>query len=400
MRIVITGLGVKSPLGCNLNEVFESIKTGKPCVGPLENIDASGFPMTAAGEIRQHGEVIRTPGSVDRKIHFLNLAMDQMLTDNKLSDRYSSHEMLMNIGTGLDYLDSENYFNTKEYMKPFGSAVDSHQKAGCSMRELAMKFGIRGGCNIFVAACAASSQAVGFSYKLLKRALAKAVVTGGSDSMTSHAAYLGFYKLGAMAMSDEGAATCKPFDRYRTGTVVGEGAVAMAMERLEFAEPGQVIMEVLGYGSTADSFAITDPDPSAELLARSIEIALKDAGISPDQIDCAHLHGTGTPKNAPAEYLALKRVFGDRVKELPVYSMKGQMGHLIGACGAMELMGVAYSLRYQQVPHTVNFSESDPDAPLYVIRDKPLSMPVTYVLKLNASFGGHNTALILKKFEA
>lgn len=399
MGVVITGFGIQSPLGCHWDEVQESIKTGQPCVGPIQNFDTGGFPMTAAGEVRHNGQVVKTPAEVDRKVHFLDKAMDQLLQQATLQDRYNPGELLLNMGTGIDYLDSEGYFTRKEYKKPPGEPVESHNQTGKAIRGLADKYGILGGCNTFVAACAASSQAIGFSYKLLKNGLAKAVVAGGSDSMTSHATYIGFYKLGAMAFTDKGATTCKPFDRHRNGTVLGEGAVAMALERAEDAPRDQVIMEVAGYGSTSDSFAITDPDPTADMLTRSVELALKDAGISPELIDCVHLHGTGTPKNAPVEYRALKRVFGDRVSELPVYSMKGQMGHLVGSCGAMELLGVAYSIRRQEVPHTVNFSECDPEAPLFVVKDKPLSMPIRYVLKLNASFGGHNTALILKKID-
>jgi 3-oxoacyl-[acyl-carrier-protein] synthase II len=397
MTVVITGFGIQSPLGCHFNEAMEHIKKGKPCVGPIENFDTGGFPVTAAGEVRHNGEVVRTAHQVDRKIFFLDEAIGQLLRIGGLNRRYSSKELFLNMGTGLDYLDSEAYFTNKEYKKAAGENILSHQKTGKAIRALAVKHGLLGGCNTFVAACAASSQAIGFSYRLLKHGYAKAVVAGGSDSMTSHATFIGFYKLGAMSFVDEGAATCKPFDLRRNGTVLGEGAVALALERKEGATPEQVIMEVAGYGSTNDAYAITDPDPSADMLTRSIELALQDAGIGPDQIDCVHLHGTGTPKNAPVEYLALRRAFGERVKELPVYSMKGQMGHLIGSCGAMELLGVAYSFIYQEVPHTVNFSETDPNAPLFVVKDKPMPMPIRYVLKLNASFGGHNTALILKK---
>ena len=128
-------------------------------------------------------------------------------------------------------------------------------------------------------------------------------------------------------------------------------------------------------------------------------MALKDAGIGPELIDCVHLHGTGTPKNDPAEYRALHRVFGERVSELPVYSMKGQIGHLIASCGAMELLGVIHSIQHQVVLPTVNFSEPDSDAPFFVVKDKPLALPIRYVLKLNSAFGGENTALVLKKFE-
>jgi 3-oxoacyl-[acyl-carrier-protein] synthase II len=149
-----------------------------------------------------------------------------------------------------------------------------------------------------------------------------------------------------------------------------------------------------------DAYAVTDPDPSGVPAAEAVRQALDDAGIGPEQIDCVHLHGTGTSKCAPAEYNTLRLVFGEkRASEIPVYSMKGQVGHLIAACTAIEMLGVVYSLKHQVVLPTVNFSEPDPRAPLNVVKDRPLSMPIRYVLKLNSAFGGHNTALIIKKWE-
>lgn len=171
----------------------------------------------------------------------------------------------------------------------------------------------------------------------------------------------------------------------------------LLLEESSLAREEEILAEIVGYGCTMDAYAITDPDPSARQLARAINLALIDAGLTPGLIDCVHLHGTGTPKNAPAEYLALRQVFGDRVAELPVYSMKGQTGHLIGSCTAVEMLGVLHSIREQEVLPTLNFTERDPAAPLYVVQGKPLSMPIRYVLKLNSSFGGHNVALIIKK---
>lgn len=140
------------------------------------------------------------------------------------------------------------------------------------------------------------------------------------------------------------------------------------------------------------------PTPRQLSLANAIEKALEDAGITPDMIDCVHLHGTATPKNAPSEYKALKQVFGSKTESLPVYSLKGQTGHLIGSCGALEMLSAIYSLQHQVVLPTVNFQEQDPEAPLYVIKDNPLEIKIDYLLKLNSSFGGENTALVLKRF--
>ncbi len=399
MAIVITGIGVQSPLGCTLQEAMQHVARGTRCVSDIESFDASGFPMKAAGEVRSEGRVVHTPSDVDRKIFFLNRALEQLEQATGFRERYAPAELVMNMGCGVDYVDIERFFNNEEFLLPPFSELPAHHKTDAQIRELARLLDIRGGCHVFVAACVASTQAMGLSLRMLRRGTHRAAITGGSESMISHINYIGFFLLGAMAPGASPATACKPFDRLRRGTILGEGALTMLLERSEYARPESILAEIAGYGATMDAFAITDPEPSAARLARAIELALEDAGIPPDQIDCAHLHGTGTLKNDPAEYLALRKVFGERASTLPVYSLKGQMGHLIGSCGAMEMLGVIHTLQHQEVLPTVNFSEPDPEVPLNVIQGEPLSLGVRYVLKLNSAFGGQNTAFVIKKYE-
>jgi 3-oxoacyl-(acyl-carrier-protein) synthase len=148
-----------------------------------------------------------------------------------------------------------------------------------------------------------------------------------------------------------------------------------------------------------DACSVTDPEPGGESLAKAALQSIEEAGIQPDAIDCVHLHGTGTPKNAPAESNAMKIVFREKFRDIPVFSLKGQTGHLIAACGALELLGVIYSLRFQKVPPTINFQEPDPSAPLRVITGKPLDREIRYVLKLNSAFGGQNSAFVVKRHD-
>lgn len=384
MAVVITGIGVYSPLGVSYSECIETMQRGTPCVGDIENFDTTGFPMKAAGEVRSQGQVLRTPPNVDRKVFFLDKALIDIQEESRINNRFTPTERIMNIGCGVDYFDITTL---------------QHHRSGEQIKELARKHRIEGGCNIFTAACVASTQAIGASYRMLKQHRYKVILTGGTESMISCHSYTSFHLLGVMATGHKASEACKPFDKARNGTVLGEGAIVMALENTETALPGSILAEIVGYGSSMDAYAVTAPDPSAEMLAYAIQKALDDAGIGPKMIDCAHLHGTGTPRNAVAEYKALYRIFGDRVSELPVYSMKGQIGHLIGACGAMEMLGVIYSLQNQKILPTINFAQSDPEAPLFVIKGEPLSMPIRYVLKLNSAFGGQNTALIIKKYE-
>ncbi|MDD4191543.1 MAG: beta-ketoacyl-[acyl-carrier-protein] synthase family protein [Mangrovibacterium sp.] len=397
MAIVITGFEIQSPLGSTLQENLSNLRNGSPCVGAIQNIDTEGFTMKAAGEYREGGQVLETPPNIDRKVYFLDQVLKRLFEKTGIDLRYDPSERLMNIGSGVDYIDIAAYFLDKEYEKPMDEKPHSYYKTAGQIKQLADHYQIAGGCNIFAAACVASAQAIGLSYRMLKHGMKRAIITGGSESMISYVNYIGFYLLGAMSADTNPETSCKPFDRRRSGTVLGEGTAMLLLENSSLADPESIIAEIAGYGCTMDAYAITDPDPSAKMLAKAIELALDDAGVTPDVIDCVHLHGTGTPKNAPAEYLALRQIFGDRVSELPVYSMKGQIGHLIGSCTAVEMLGVIHSIQNQEVLPTLNFAERDPEAPLFVVQEKPLSMPINYVLKLNSAFGGHNTALVIKK---
>ena len=235
----------------------------------------------------------------------------------------------------------------------------------------------------------------------MRKGLADAIVTGGSDSMIFPGAYLGFSALGALTGSSEPAPVkCRPCDLHSSGTVLGEASVVMLLEDSARLSPGaEPFAEIIGYGSSMDAYSVTDPEPSGETASWAIREALDEAGLRPDQIDCIHLHGTGTVKCAPAEYNALYRVFGDRLKEIPAYSMKGQVGHMIGSCTAVEMLGVVYSLLHQVVLPTVNFQTPHPEAPFRMVQEKPLQMPIKHILKINSAFGGHNTALVFKRWE-
>ena len=398
MSVVITGIGVKSPLGCTVREAMENIGKGTRCVADIENLDTKGFSQTAAGEIRSNGKVVKTEPWTDRKAKFLEEAISDLFTESTQTSGYTPEDIALNIGSGVDYVDVETLYKKRQFENPPGEEVPAHYKSVELINQIAAKYNIKGGVNIFTAACAASSQAIGTSYRMIKKGYRRAAITGGSDSMINYVNYIGFQHLGAMASGFEAPYACKPFDKNRNGTILGEGAIVLFLENESKAAKKDILAQIVGYGTTMDAYAVTDPDPEATSLANAIEKALEDAGITPDMIDCVHLHGTATPKNAPSEYKALKQVFGSKTESLPVYSLKGQTGHLIGSCGALEMLSAIYSLQHQVVLPTVNFQEQDPEAPLYVIKDKPLEIKIDYLLKLNSSFGGENTALVLKRF--
>ena len=401
MAVVITGFGARTPLGCSYEESLDSLRTGRRCVDDIRNLDTTGYPVTAAGEIRRDGEVVRTGPTVDRKLHFLEEALQELSARTGFQARYAPGERMLNIGSGVDYFDVDGFFAAG-----FSSADEilqsgSYHQLAADMRVLAARWGFAAGCHIFASACTASAQAIGLSWRILRRHLAGAVVTGGSDSMISHPAFLGFSSLGALSTgTDPAPERCKPCDLRSNGTVLAEATVAMLLEDSANVPAGtDILAEIAGYGCSMDGVSVTDPEPSGAAAAEAVLAALDEAGIGPESIDCIHLHGTGTIKCGPAEYNALQRVFGPRIREIPVYSMKGQVGHAIGSCTAVEMLGAVYSLKHQVVLPTVNFGIPHPQAPFRIVQGAPLRMPIRYILKVNSAFGGHNTALIIRQWE-
>jgi len=393
-RVVITGSGVVSPIGSGVNEFMENLEKGVSGTDNIKNFDTNFFPTTTAAEAKKGGKVIKTELKIDRKDLFIKTAIDELMANRTIEPQNTA----MHIGTGIDYFNLVSYISSEESEDGKWQPFCPH--ANESVNRLAEKYEIKGGHSTNVAACVASTQSLGLSFRLIRNGEKSAVISGGYDSMLCHLHYMGFYKLGALSdWSGDPGGACKPFDKERRGLVLGEGGVAFMLENLEDADPTKIEAEIVGYSSSMDSYMVTDPHPEGKYLAAAAIEAIEDAGISPKDIDCVHLHGTGTFKNGLAEAKAMEIIFGERFTEIPVFSLKGQIGHLIGACGAMEMLGVIFSIKEQKVLPTVNFETKDPDIPLRVIKEKPLNIPINYVLKLNAAFGGQNTAFVVKKYE-
>ena len=397
--VVITGMGIASPVGTGMDEVMSAIELGTRGTGIIEGFDSSRYPARLGAEVRKAGKVVRLNAGADRKAEFIRMAMEELFARYPGIGKYAPGDRYMFMGTGIDYFDLNGLAGEWDGA-PGG--WEAHCRRSCEVvAGLAEEFGISGGISVNVSACVASAQSIGLAFRMLRSEGGRIAVTGGFDSMLNPLHYMGFYKLGALAdwKGDPGGA-CRSFDRKRSGLVIGEGAMACMMQRLDEAGPGEAMMELAGYASTMDAYLVTDPDPEARALAESAVLAMEDAGISPADVDCVHLHGTGTVKNAYAESRAMERIFPGRWKDIPVYSMKGQVGHLIGACTAVELSAVKYCLDRQEIPAVVADDEPDPDIPLRVVRGTPLRMPIRTILKLNAAFGGQNTAMILRRSDA
>jgi len=393
--VCITAVSAVSPLGDNLEDIFAAITKAHSATGEIKSFDTTHYPSKVAAEARDSSGIIKSRNDQDRKELFIEQAFKHLFKEYASTmEKYEPKHRLVNLGSGIDYFDLVGYVNRDEE-----SWQHYCKSASKTTQSLAKHYDIQGGAYTNVSACVASTQALGLSYRILKQDPDKLIISGGFDSMLSPLHYMGFYKLGAFSKSDNLQQACRPFDKNRSGLVLGEGAAIYALESEQNADKEQILAQIVGYGSSNDAYMVTDPQPSGEILARAVMEAIDEAGITADEIDCLHLHGTGTYKNGIAEANAMKIIFPEHYSEIPVYSMKGQIGHLIGACGAMEMLGVIYSLQKQKVPITVNYETPDPSVALNVIKDEELSMPIRYILKINSAFGGQNSALVVKRYE-
>lgn len=394
-KVVITGAGVVSPIGTGVKEFFHGLHTSLKGIDNISSFNTNFFPSVFGAEARGKGTVIRTDSQIDRKEVFIKKAMDE-LYKTSLIDRYAPLDRILHFGAGIDYFDFLGYVKQKEASDWSNFSLRANRIAD----KLADEFEIKGGHFVNVSACVASTQSMGLSLRMLRNSTDKAIITGGFDSMLSHLHYMGFYSLGALSEWKGGpSGACRPFDKKRCGLVIGEGAVAYLLEHEENAVKENIFCELAGFGSTMDAYMVTDPEPTGRRLAQAALNAIHDAGITPDDIDTVDLHGTGTVKNALAEAKAMELVFPKRSRDIPVFALKGQIGHLIGACGAVEILGVVDTLKHQRVLPSVNCDEPDPEVPLNIQRGEPLFLKVNNILKLNAAFGGQNTAMVFRKYE-
>ncbi len=396
-KVVITSAGAVSPLGSGFKENMKNLEAGFKGIDNIENFDTTYFPTRFGAEARKNNTVIKTETIVDRKAMFVIESVSEIITGSNFN-QYNPEQRALYLGAGIDYFDLIGYLDSPQAVKNEWS--DFCLRSSDVVKRIANENHIKGGYFTNVSACVASTQAIGMAFRLIKQNPSMAVISGGFDSMLSHLHYLGFYKLGALSnWEGDPKEACRPFDKNRCGLVIGEGASAYLLESSLNANKDKILAEICGYGSSMDSYMVTDPHPEGTFLAKSAMKAIKEAGISPDDIDCVHAHETGTYRNALAESQAMKTIFGERYMEIPVFSLKGQVGHLIGACGALEILGVIDSLQNQRVLPTINFFEKDPEVPLNVITEEPKNMKINYILKLNAAFGGQNSAMVFKKHE-
>lgn len=407
-RVVVTGLGVVTALGCELSEFWDNICAGKSGVGRITRFDCSSFKVTFAGEISQFdaaaalGLVDKEIKRLDRFVQFAMAAADKAIRqsgiDFAVGDPYR-YGVLVGSGIGgLNEIEQQHislFDRGPTRVSPF---MIPKLMVNAASGNISVNWKLRGPNSAVATACASATNAIGDAFKLIQNDMADVMVTGGSEAAITPMGLSGFARMQALSTRNEQPqAASRPWDRDRDGFVMAEGAGVVVLEEYEHARRrgANILAEVLGYGMTADGTHMTAPDPEGRGAARAMSAALRDARLDPKRIDYINAHGTSTPLGDKAETVAIKTVFGDHAKKLLVSSTKSHLGHLLGASGGVEFVICVQALLDQVVPPTINLENPDPECDLDYVPHEARRLPVSTILKNSFGFGGHNACLVL-----
>ena len=420
-RVVITGMGTVNPLAHSVAETWSAILACRHGMAPTELFDASTFPSTFSAQVKDftlsdHLDDAERHCHAGRQCGFALAAGTEAWRQSGLGacDGIDPARLGIYLGCGEGRPDFENFISlivdswddgcvdARQWGQMAFQRLDlyreAEQEANMVVAHLAAEFGIRGPAVNVLTACAASTQAVGEAAMMVRRGDVDAMVTGGAHSMIHPLGVGGFNRLTAISVrNDEIETASRPFDMTRDGFVLGEGASVLTLEDREFAlaRGATILAEIVGYGCSADAFRITDQDPQGTGGAASMQNALADAGLTPEDIDYISAHGTATQQNDQVETRAIKAVFGDAPGGVPVSSAKSMLGHLIAAAGATELITCVLAIRDQILPPTINYRHPDPDCDLDYVPNEPRKADVKVCMSNSFGFGGQNNTLII-----
>ncbi|MDJ0703630.1 MAG: beta-ketoacyl-ACP synthase II [Leptolyngbyaceae cyanobacterium MO_188.B28] len=410
-RVVITGMGAITPIGNTLTEYWEGLQSGRNGVGLITHFDASRHTCRIAAEVKgfdPHAYMDRKDAKrMDRFAQFAVAATKQALEDARFEiTDLNAEQVGVMIGTGVGGLkvmeeQQEVFLNRgpsrcSPFMVPM---MIANMAAGLT----AIQVGAKGPNSCPVTACAAGSNAIGDAFRLVQSGYAQAMICGGTESAVTPLGVAGFASARALTLShnDDPAHASRPFDKDRDGFVIGEGCGVLLLEELEHARSrgAKIYAEMIGYGMTCDAYHMTAPVPGGEGAARCIQLALKDAGITPEQVSYINAHGTSTPANDPTETQAIKTAMGQCIYNIPVSSTKSMTGHLLGGSGGIEGVATAMAIAHDQAPPTINLENPDPDCDLDYVPNQSRPHRIEVALSNSFGFGGHNVTLAFRKFQ-
>jgi len=408
-RVVVTGLGIVSPVGNTVQSFWDSLITGKSGLDKITTFDTTNYPTKIAGIVQSidFSGVVDTKevNRTDRFVLFAVFAADAAIKDAGLN---LASEDLTRIGTiigsgigGLKTLETEHSKLLSRGPGRVSPFLIPMMIPDMAAGRVSIGFGLKGPNYSVVSACASAGHAIGDSFMMLKSGMMDVAVTGGAEAAITPLAYAGFCSMKAMSTrNDNPQKASSPFDKKRDGFVMGEGAGIVVLETLDhaLARGAKIYAEMVGYGATGDAYHLSAPAPEAEGGCRSMAMALSTAGLKPSDIDYINAHGTSTDLNDKNETCAIKKIFGEHAKNINVSSTKSMTGHLLGASGGIEFAASVLSVKNDIVHPTINYEDPDPDCDLNYTPNAAVKRQVRYALSNSFGFGGHNVSLVVGKY--
>jgi 3-oxoacyl-[acyl-carrier-protein] synthase II len=409
-RVVVTGVGLVCGCGIGTDEVWRNLQAGKSGIGPITHFDPTAFDCRIAGEVRNFDPLVWVEKKELKKMgRFIQLALAASAFAMEMAKLEVTPEMADSTGVyiasgigGFDVIEREH----SKYLQGGPGKISPFfipaSIVNLASGHVSIRYGAKGPNSATATACSASAHSIGDAYKIIQREAAEVMIAGGSEAAITPMGVGGFAAMRALSTrNDEPERASRPFDAQRDGFVVGEGAGVLILESLEFAQKrgANIMAEIVGYGMSGDAFHITQPAEGGDGGYRVTMAALKDASISPDAVGYVNAHGTSTPIGDAIETTALKRVFGERAKTVPISSTKSMTGHLLGGAGGLEAGISVLALRDKILPPTVNYENPDPECDLDYIPNRARKIAVEYAISNSFGFGGTNASLIFKHWD-
>ncbi|NLK17883.1 MAG: beta-ketoacyl-ACP synthase II [Clostridiales bacterium] len=406
-RVVVTGLGIISPVGNTVEQFWDSLINGKCGIGYITRFDTEGYKVRVAAEVKDFDPTrYMDPASTRRMDLFAQYAMAaavMTMEDSGLEGKISPDRLGVYIGSGIGGLTTLIRETEKGMQKGYSRVSPMFiplMIANMATSNVAIRFKAQGISLPVMTACATSANAVGEAFRAIKHGYADAIIAGGSEASLLPVAVVGFTNCMALSTKNDPLTACTPFDRERDGFVMGEGAAVLILEEYGHAvrRGANIYAEVVGYGNTCDAYHITSPEPSAEPAARAMELSMREAGISISEKVYINAHGTSTPLNDKTETLAIKNVFKEYAKEVLISSTKSMTGHMLGAAGAAEIIAAVLALKTGTIPPTIGYRNFDPECDLNYVPNANVKAEVDAALSNSFGFGGHNCCVALRPY--
>lgn len=409
-RVVVTGIGAITPVGKTAPDFWNGLISGKSGSRPIEHFDTSDFPTKFAAQIADYDELDyfdrKEARRLDKVCQYALIAAEESIKDSEINlEKVDKDRVAVIVGTGIGgmvtFYDQSISFHEHgpRGVSPFFIPMLIPDMVS---GQISIRWGFKGPNFCAVSACATGSHNIGLAYDSIKQGQCDMAISGGAEAPVSKIGVAGFNAMKAMSTRNDSPKTAsRPFDKTRDGFVLGEGSGIFVLEELKHAQErgAKIYGEIAGYGFSADAHHITAPDPDGEGVILAINRALESAGIDAEQIDHINMHGTSTPLGDVAETNTIKKVFGDHAYEMNLNSTKSMTGHSLGAAGAIESLASLLAIYHGTIPPTINLENPDPDCDLNYTPNEAEVRDVHYAMNNAFGFGGHNTALIFKKFD-